>query len=463
MPCSCGRRLVDRHEVLRTVYPATARRPGAGGPAAPVQAVPDLRAGARRATGTDRRALERGAAVRAPGFDVTAEVPLRVRCCRVGPDELRARGGRAPHRRRRLVDGPAGPRRDGRLRRARATGAAPRWAPLPVQYADYALWQRELLGDEDDPESLAATSARLLAAGPGRICRTSSTCPTDRPRPAVQSHRGGRGAVRDRRRHPRARWSIWPARTERHAVHGGARRARGAAGPAVGHRRHRDRHARRGPRRGARSTTSSACSSTPWCSAPTSTRRPVRRRCSAAHAGARSRAPSRTPTCRSSGSSRCSTRPGPRARHPLFQVGSRSRTWRATTLELPGLAVAGVDVRRADLAVRSAPDRSSSSTTPTAARRIEGHIHLRHRPVRRGRRWRGSRTRLHSVLRRGRSPTRRSRSATSTCSTGANAAVLAAWNATAHPVAAGDAGGAVRPAGGANPGRGRAGRRRGSD
>ncbi len=176
--------LTERHEVLRTVYSAVDGEP--------VQVVldgPRARPEMEYVVLDGESALASALAERsAHAFDLTTEVPLRVTLLRISKHEhvlllllhhIASDG---------WSTGPLA--RDLSLAyAARRTAHGPRWEPLPVQYADYVLWQQEVLGSETDPESLVTEQItywkKQLAGVPELL-----ELPLDFPRPAVATHRG---------------------------------------------------------------------------------------------------------------------------------------------------------------------------------------------------------------------------------------------------------------------------------
>ncbi|WP_392667051.1 amino acid adenylation domain-containing protein [Streptomyces sp. LN785] len=142
--------VVERHESLRTLVRETD-----GEPVQDVLAMDDVVSVLGDVVDIDRA----GAAAAADGvartpFDLTADLPLRTALFRLGAQE---------HVLVVVVHHVAGdgwsliPLCDdiGTAYAARVTGARPAWEPLPVQYGDYTAWQRQLLGDEADPDSVS--------------------------------------------------------------------------------------------------------------------------------------------------------------------------------------------------------------------------------------------------------------------------------------------------------------------
>ncbi|MFL5532478.1 MAG: condensation domain-containing protein, partial [Gemmatimonadales bacterium] len=77
----------------------------------------------------------------------------------------------------------------GELYQALARGERPVLPELPIQYADYAVWQRNRLKGEVLEHQLAYWCKQLAGAP------ASLGLPTDHPRPAVRSYRGGNQSV----------------------------------------------------------------------------------------------------------------------------------------------------------------------------------------------------------------------------------------------------------------------------
>ncbi|WP_447040836.1 amino acid adenylation domain-containing protein [Streptomyces sp. DSM 118878] len=175
--------LAERHESLRTVFAEDEH-----GPYQKVLSPAEARPGLPVEDITEERLAERLADAARTGIDLTADTPLRARLFALAPQEhvlllvihhAATDGWSLLPLARDIVTAYA----------ARSEGNAPDWAPLPVQYADYSLWQRARLGSEDDPESPVA---RQLAHWTAELADLPAelALPTDRPRPLVASEDG---------------------------------------------------------------------------------------------------------------------------------------------------------------------------------------------------------------------------------------------------------------------------------
>ncbi|MFD3838109.1 amino acid adenylation domain-containing protein [Streptomyces sp. NPDC058642] len=166
--------VVGRHEALRTVFPD---RDGVPRQEVVADAVVPFAVVACEPDALDAQLREAAA----HSFALDAEIPVRATLYALAPAE---------HVLFLLVhhiatDGWSADPLLADLERAyaaRLRGEPPGWPPLPVQYADYTLWQRELAGSEGELDYWTSQLAGL----PEEL-----QLPVDRPRPAVHSYDAG--------------------------------------------------------------------------------------------------------------------------------------------------------------------------------------------------------------------------------------------------------------------------------
>ncbi|MCL2534946.1 MAG: amino acid adenylation domain-containing protein, partial [Nocardiaceae bacterium] len=174
--------VVARHGALRTMYPVV--------DGTPAQRVvdPDDAPSAELLSVLGAELPSHLMRLAETGFDVSREVPLRAQLLRLSGSEhvlavvahhIAADGFSMRSLARDVM----------RAYESRRHGHSPDWTPPPVEYADFALWQHDLLGDPDDPDSLYHRQLdywRTTLAGIPDVV----PLPTDRPRPQRQSFRG---------------------------------------------------------------------------------------------------------------------------------------------------------------------------------------------------------------------------------------------------------------------------------
>lgn len=177
--------VVDRHEPLRTCYPATA-----SGPIQVVVPSVDVVLVLEVVVSTEAELPCRIAEFAAVPFELGTELPFRARVCVLGPHDL-VLIFVAHHI---SIDG----RSVAPLMRdlataylARRAGRAPGWPPLPVAYADYTLWKHAQLGDYGDEWSRATQQLRYWANTlAGRPSVLEFACAREHPKDRVRDSSG---------------------------------------------------------------------------------------------------------------------------------------------------------------------------------------------------------------------------------------------------------------------------------
>ncbi|MFE2174744.1 amino acid adenylation domain-containing protein, partial [Kitasatospora sp. NPDC059462] len=174
--------VVARHEILRTRYLLVGEEPRqvVDAPAAPQWTVTDLTE--VPADERDRRARELAEADFAAPFDLEQRWPVRASLLKLHEDEhllvVTFHHIACDAWSVRLLTGELSA-----LYRAGTGGEPARLAPLPVQYADFAAWQRDRLTGPHLEKELSYWRERLAGAQPLEL-------PTDRRRPAVRGWAG---------------------------------------------------------------------------------------------------------------------------------------------------------------------------------------------------------------------------------------------------------------------------------